>query len=397
MAKVTPDKYRFGGSLRLHILPVFIWLAAVAGVVALFQHRAQRFEVLGMAQGQVRQIATTCIGRLKSVPVGLFQNVKKGDTVAIIDTVLDNEHLEAELATVSAEVQHLMAQLVPAQETLLAEEADRKSDWIARYRRFSVDVEQARLNILEIKTLIETDRMLLEDWDLEVQVSQELLDKKAVTSYDLQKAKVQYDALAKKIEENEKLLAGAEEDLKQAQLRRDEFARQQPHYPEVDSALEVIRKAIMVQEKLVEQLLARRTPLVLKSPIDGRVIQVHGRPRDVALRRPGEVVLRKDGEVVLAGEPILTIAETKPREIIAYAGLRQLGLIRQGMKVQLVKNTEPQQIATSEVTHLGATLERMPEYLWQVPNIPQWGRPILIRIPPGLKLLPGEVVGIRGT
>ena len=115
MAKVTPDKYRFGGSLRLHILPVFVWLAAVAGVVLLFQHRAARFEVLGMAQGQVRQIAATCTGRLISVPVELFQDVKKGDTVAIIDTVLGNENLEAELATVSAEVQHLMAQLVPAQ------------------------------------------------------------------------------------------------------------------------------------------------------------------------------------------------------------------------------------------------------------------------------------------
>ncbi|UCE99438.1 MAG: HlyD family efflux transporter periplasmic adaptor subunit, partial [Planctomycetota bacterium] len=137
--------------------------------------------------------------------------------------------------------------------------------------------------------------------------------------------------------------------------------------------------------------------LILTSPIDGKVIQVHGRPRDVALRRPGELVVRRAGEVVLAGEPILTIAETEPHEIIAYAGLRQLGRIRKGMTVQLVKNTEPQQIATSEVTHIGATLERMPEYMWQVPNIPQWGRPIIIKIPPGLKLVPGEVVGIRGT
>jgi len=395
MAKVTPDNYRFGGSLRLHILPVFVWLAAVAGVVVLFQHRAARFEVLGMAQGQVRQIAATCTGRLISVPVELFQDVKKGDTVAIIDTVLGNENLEAELATVSAEVQHLMAQLVPAQEQLLAEASDRQSDWIARYRRFSVDVEQARLAILEIKTLIETDRMLLEDWDLEVRVSQELLDKKAVTSYDLQKAKVQYDALAKKIGENEKLLAGAEEDLKQAQLRRDEFAQHQPHYPEVDSALEVIRKAIMVQEKLVEQLLARRKPLILKSPIDGVISQILRRP----VRRTGEGIvrqlIRRSGEAVLEGEPILTVADPEPSEIIAWVGREQLGWVHEGMAVELVKSTKPQLIAMSRVTYLGPIMEVIPQRLWQVPDIPQWGRPMLVEIPPGLKLFPGEVVGIK--
>lgn len=396
MAKIGSKSYLFS-RLRLHVLPVFVWLTALACVVALFHQRARRFEILGVAQGQVRQIAATCTGRLKSVPVELFQEVKKGDPVAIIDTVLDNEPIQAQLTTISAEIQHLMAQLVPTQETLLAEAADRETGWIADIRRFSIDVEAARLQVLELKTLLETDRMLLEDWDLEVKVAQQLLDKEAVASYDLEKAKLQYDTLAKKIEENENLLARAEQNLKATQQRRDEFAKRQPFHPPVDGALEVIHKAIMVQEKLMEELLARRTPLVLKAPIDGRVIQVHGRARDVALRRPGEIVLRKEGEVVLAGEPILTVAETKPREIIAYAGLRQLGQVRQGMTVQLVKSAEPAQIATSRIVYLGATLERLPEYLWQVPNIPQWGRPMLIEIPPGLKLIPGEIVGIRGS
>jgi hypothetical protein len=135
---------------------------------------------------------------------------------------------------------------------------------------------------------------------------------------------------------------------------------------------------------------------VLKSPIDGIVVQLQGRARDVALWRPGEFVLRRPDEVVLAGDSILSIAEVKPREVIAYAGQQQLGRVREGMAVQLVKNTEPAQIANSQVAYLGPTLERMPECLWQVPNIPQWGHPMLIPIPPGLKVIPGEMVGIRG-
>jgi len=390
------------GRLSPHVLPVLIWLVAVAAVGALFHHRSQRFEILGMAQGQVRQIAATCTGRLKSVPVELFQEVKKGDVVAVIDTVLDNEHLGAELATVSAEIQHLQAELVHTQETLLAEAANLETDRIAAQRRFSVDVENARLRVLELKATIETDRMLYMrlnnlNSDNKIFILQNISDPNA--QYDLhrlQRTVAEDDVLAKNIEENKRLLVQAEEDLAQAVQRRDEFAQQQPQPPSVGSALDVIHKSIVVQERLIEQILVRREPVVLRSPMDGMVIQLHGRARDVVLRRPGEFVLRRSDEVVLVGDPILSVAEVKPREIIAYASQQQLGRVREGMVVELVKSTEPAQIANSQVAYLGPTLERMPECLWQIPNTPQWGHPMMIEIPPGLRLKPGEIVGIKG-
>jgi len=385
------------GSLRLHILPFLVWLVAVAAVVVLFHHRAMRFEVLGIAQGQVRQIASTCDGRIKNIPIELFEEVKQGDIVAVIDAVLDNEAIEAELAAISAEIQHLMAQLVPTQEQLLAEAADRQTSWLDNGRRFAVDVEAASIRILEQKTILESDRIMLEDLAAEVKIEESLLEKGAVSEpYNLKKAQALHDSLAAKIRESEKLLAQAQQELDEARKRQSEFADHQPYNPSVDSALEVIRKAVNVQEKRLEGVLKRREPVVLKSPIDGVIIQVLGRPRDIALRRPGEVVIGREGEVVLAGEPILTIAETKPREIIAYAGLRQLGQVREGMAVQLVKTIEPAQIAISKVAHLGPTLERLPECLWEMPNIAQWGHPMMIEIPPNLKLKPGEMVGIRG-
>jgi multidrug resistance efflux pump len=386
------------GRLRPHILPVLIWLVAAVGVGILFYHRSQRFEILGMAQGQVRQVAATCTGRLKNVPLELFQEVSKGEVVAIIDTVPDNEHLEAELAVANAEVQRLKAELAHTQQTLLAEAANLETDRTATQRRFYVDVENARLRVLDLKTQLETDRISLGSLELNIKVyfTQNLSDQNDVIYYKLQKIRADRDVMAKKIEENQRLLAQAESNLKQAEQRRDEFVRRQLQHPSLDSALEVIRRAINVQEQKIEMLLARSEPLVLRSPIDGMVIQVLGRPRDVALRRPGELVLLRAGEVVLAGETILTIAETRPREIIAYANRQQLSRIREGMTVQLVKSTEPAQIANSQVAYIGATLERMPECLWEIPNIPQWGHPLLIPVPQGLKVIPGEMVGVRG-
>ncbi len=384
--------------VRPHILPVLIWLVAVTGVAMLFHRRSQRFEILGMAQGQVRQVSSTCTGRLKVVPLELFQQVKAGDVVAVIDTLLDDEHLDAELAAASAQVQYLQAELVDTEQRLLAEAANLKTDRIEAQRRFAIDVENARLRVLELKTLLETDRIMLEDIQLSsrIVVTRTLADQNDVPHYERKRMRVEYSALAKKIEENERLLVQAENDLKQARQRRDDFEQHQLQLPPLDTALDVIRRAINVQEKQIGVLLAKTEALVLKSPIDGMVIQVLGRPRDVALRRPGELVVRRAGEVVLAGETILTIAETEPREIIAYANRQQLSRIREGMPVQLIKNVEPAQIARSQVTYIGATLERMPECLWEIPNVPQWGHPIMVPIPQGLKVIPGEMVGIRG-
>jgi len=391
--------------LRRHLIPVLVWLSVVACVVGLFTRRSRRFEVVGIARGQVRQIAVNCPARLKTVHVQLFDNVKKGQTVAVVNTILDNEQprveLQAQLDPILAEIEHLAAQLVPTQDDLLAEKADRQTNRLSDSRRFSVDVENARVQVLSLRSQIASDRIILEDLAMEAKIVRDLLEQDAVAPYELEKAQVQYNALAKKTEENEHLLEQGKSDLALNQQRWDEYARSHPFHPSVDDALEVIRKQIGVQERLMDGLLSQlealksREALELKAPIDGVVIPVQQRANEVRLRRPGEKILRRPGEVVAAGEPILAIAEVRPSEIIAYVSDKQLGQVEEKMLVELIKDREPPQIATSQITHVGPTMELMPERLWLNPNIPQWGRPVVIDVPEGLELVPGEMVGIR--
>ncbi|MEJ2701186.1 MAG: HlyD family efflux transporter periplasmic adaptor subunit [Sedimentisphaerales bacterium] len=376
---------------RLHLLPVLVWLGALACVVALFSRRSQRFEVLGMAQGQIHQVAATCPARLSNVSVQLFDTVAKGQTVAVVNTVLEDEQpkalLRAQLDTASAEIEHLAAQLVPTQETLSAEEVDRQTARISDARRFEADVENARLDKLRLTTLIETDKMRLEDLGLDVKINEELVAKQAIAPYELQKVKAQHNALAKKIEENKHLLDQTEAALQKAQQRKNEYAQVRPHNPSVDGALDVIRKGIVVQEKRMNELLARiesldsREALELKAPSGGIVSQVLHRP----------------SEVVLAGEPILTVAEPNVTRIIGYATENLMNQIHEGMAVELVRTSEPTkiQIERSEVVYVGPAVEQMPEQLWQNPNVPQWGRPFGVKVPTQMKLVVGERVGIR--
>lgn len=394
MKKISSRNYLLG--LRVHFLPVLVWLAAVACVFGLLLHRTQRFEVLGIAQGQVRQIAATCTGRLKSVHVQLFDKVNVGDTVAVIDTVPDNEDLQSQLDTIAAEIEHLMAQLGPIQDTLLAEQADRQANQIADKRRFAIDVESARLEILRTNALLASDEILLEDLAAEVKITEDLLEKKAVVPYELQKIQVQHDALAKKIQENRNLLEQAKSNLLQNLQRSGDYDQHQLYHPSVDNALDVIRKAIKVQEQLMNEIMVKREPLELKSPVSGVVIPIQIQANQARVQRPGENIFRRPGEVVVPGEPVCAVAQNEPNEIIAYVSGNQLGHVKKGMVVQLIKNRRPEQIAKARVKYLGPTVEIMPEQLWRNPNIPQWGRPILIEVPVGLELVPGELVGIRG-
>ena len=388
-------KNHFKGSVRAHILPVMVWLAAIAGVFYLVQHRSQRFEILGIAQGQVYQIAATCTGRLKSVSVKIYDKVVIGQTLAVVDTVLENETIQAQVNTIKAEIENLTAQLATIAEQYQSENTDRQINYNEENRRFAVDVESTRLNILEYKATLASDRVLLGDLNSELSISKRLFEQKIIEPYELEKAKVQYDTLSKKIEENEKLLNQAENDLKQALQRYAEFKSQKPYYVSVDKALDVIHKQIKVQEQLMAELLERFEPVELKSPINGVVIPIQGNLNDVALRRPGEGVIRRAGEVVREGDQILLIAESEPSEIIAYVDEMQSAYVKEGMTVQVANNADPQQIADLQITYISPVIEQLPERLWSSAGIPQWGRPILIKIHPDLKLYSGALVKIK--
>ena len=392
MKKTTTTSCRFG-RVHVHIVPVIVWLAVVACVVVLFVHRGQRrFELLGIAHSQMYQVCSPVDGRLKTVAVELFEQVSKGQILA----TMNDEPLNAQIATIHAQIQHLGAQLLASRDTMQAEAANLETDAVAAQRRYCVDVENARLRILELKAMVEFDRITAEDLALEVKIAQDLLDQDAIAPYELQKAQTRYNALAGKIKENEHLLTQAQQHFKQAQQRREEFAQHQPVHPSIANAIDTIRKEITVHEKLVDELLLQRQVLTIKSPIDGIVTRIQVNANQMAVLRPGEDVLRRPGEVVLAGEQVLVVAKSQPTEVVAYVGEEQLAQVKEMVSVRLIKNTDPPQIADSQVVSVGPAMELMPQRLWQNPNIAQWGRPVVIKIPPGLKLLPGQTVGIRG-
>ncbi len=211
-------------------------------------------------------------------------------------------------------------------------------------------------------------------------IAQELSDQGDAAIYELKSMGTVREALAKKIEQNEHLLEQAEQDVVMAIKRRDEFAGHLPKHVAIEPVLDVIRKEIIVQEKLIAELRVERELLVLKSPFDGMVSKI----------------ARHIGETVLPGEAVVTIREANPSEIVAYVTEEQVSSIKVGMSVELFKMGRFPKTASSKIKFVCPTLKLLPKRLWNNLNVPQWGRPVLIAVNPDLKLLPDELVRIKG-
>ncbi len=392
MARRHSKSHEFSSSLTRHIGPVVVWLAAVVCVVALFYQRSERIEVLGLARGRVYVAATATTGRLTNMAVGLFEAVQQGQIVAVVDTLPDNDYartlIQEQQETIKAQMTHLAAQLLPAQERLSAQAVNQETNLAADVRRFALDVENSKLRILELRTRIETDRIAARAAAAEIETTRELVDQDVIDASELLRVQLEHDGLTAMIRENERLLAQAQTNQAQATERFNQFSLADVQTPSVENALEVIRKEIDVYDRRFNELMAElsaiesRKAVKILAPFDGIISQVHGTV----------------GGVVDVNQPILTITEDRPSEVVAYINEYLADEIEVGMEVQVVKMGVEVKMIQCEVSSIGPRVEQLPQQLWRSPTLPQWGRPFLIKTDSLdlLDLATGEKVGIRG-
>ena len=233
-------------------IPVFVWLAALGGVTVLFIQQGSRVDFNGLVIGQEQAITVAENGYIKALPVRLYEEVKKGDTLAVVqistigNDMYDTTLIDARRATAQAELERLKAELKAAEAQLEAEQIDRQRDIFDIQRRLAVDVERARISILEAKTELEPNRALLKDLELEVQIAEDLYKDNAIESYEVQKIKSQCEVTRKTVESYQQLLAQAEADYAQAQLRMDEFMQSAALPSAIAKILDPLAKAITV-------------------------------------------------------------------------------------------------------------------------------------------------------
>lgn len=373
-----------GGSLT-RLLPVFVWLAALGGVAVLFVRQGMQVDFNGMVIAQEQMITVAEAGYVQAIPVHLYDDVKKGDVLAVVQvsTVGRPEYntdlIEAQRATAQAELEHLKAELEAMRAEFEVEQIDRNRDTYETQRRLAVDVEQARLGILEVKTQLEPNRALLKDQELEVRVTEDLFRDNAIESYEVQKIKSECEVTRQTVRANEQLLAQAEENFAQAQLRLDEFTSSAPLSKILTQRLDPFIKAVAVQEKLIEEFRLPNDTVVLKAPFDGVVTKLTYHP----------------GQAVMRDIPIMTLVKPAADYVAAWVPQQQIRHLRVDMPVRIITRNNPPRAISSSIARISPSLELVPEQMWKTPNYPEWGQVVIIPIQPGIDLVPNEIVGIK--
>ena len=386
MTRIRSKSYWFR-RLYLHFLPILVWLGTVACVVALFHHRSRRFEVIGIARAEVHDIGTNTRARLVSVSVQLFQKVNKGDPVAVVNTVPDDERIEAEIAIIQAEMDLVEAQLTELRKNYVANVNNLESEWYAEMRAFTADVVAAKAHIVDTNSVLETDLATLKKMQQEIEIFK--IENGAnfgtdIALYNQSKTmEANRDMLQEQIKREEKVLADYQEEWIAAIDRREKYKKEYKPIAgtkdeEAERVIDLAKEALERQKNELEE---RQRDVVLTAPCDGFVSNIYA--------RVGEVVITPDAL-------ILSISEEKPNTIIAYAGEELVGHFAAGKPIEVTKGSEPKQIGRSKVTDIGPRVEQMPARWWRNPTIPRWGRAIQVEIPLGMNLVPGERVGIRG-
>jgi multidrug resistance efflux pump len=188
-----------------------------------------------------------------------------------------------------------------------------------------------------------------------------------VSESDLEVATRDRDTLRYQINELNKLVSQLEVDIQE--MESSGVAQLQPKDPFVEEAKKAQQQKLMLLQK----------PVVLKAPIDGTVSSI--------AKRPGEKVLR--------GEAILTVTAPTSDRIVGY--MRQpLGAIpTTNDTVRVRTRTLHRQVAEAPILRVGTQMEAInPALLSADSTRREVGLPILIPIPDGMHLTPGEFVDL---
>lgn len=373
--RIVPSQAQRMDDFKNRTLPVVVWSVAAIMVLIMLVGRAQRFDYIGLAQSPEYEISSSADGTIETVVVELFQDVDAGDVVV----KLNDERVMASIRTSEATIRQLNAELDATGAQILAETGQGVADWTADLRRFQIDEEQRRLDILSLRVVIESDQVELERVGLELARADSLLDAGLISRSEFDITRLMYEGVRGRIDENLVLLKQTEQEYRAALARREAYEMELPRHPQDDPLLQPLREAIAVESRRLREIELQREALTLRSPVMGRVSQI----------------LCRRGQSVVPGEPILMIAEQSVQEIVAYLDEASGAEVQENTPVMVSSRNGSRTVAESVVLRVSPSIQALPPRLWTNPRVPDYGRAVVIAATPAMHLTPGELVNVK--
>ena len=354
----TPPAQRWR-EFRFRIVPILVFLGALLVLTMMWRQYVAPPTLVGQVESMTAYVSSPKAGTLAQLNLTRMQRVKAGDPVAQVITT-DPKVLTSSLAVIQAEIQLLRVNLQP----------------VIDQQRYAINYDRIRLDWLSQRVDLATGRVKLQLAENDLRRASELFKDKIVSEKVFDQTKTARDTLQAEVEERTKLVAELEQNLQSLRLREDSAEpAQKPSSPQ-----EVLQASIAVQEEKLRLTEAESSPLTLRAPTDGIV----------------SVINHRSGEAIAIGEPVVTLSALSAGWIVGY--IRQPIVVEPvvGMSVEVRARSLKRAIGRGRILQVGTQMEAIDPALLPPSNFrtPVLGLPVLVSLPPGLKLLPGEVVDL---
>jgi multidrug resistance efflux pump len=337
----TPASQRWR-EFRIQVLPFVMFVLILVAIVVLWRNYVQPIGVIGFAETNQVSVTSLTDGIIETLYVDSFQSVTQGQVIAIV-TMTSPDLIRAQIVSAQADVQLM---------------GDRMMIDHERVRQNLLDAEQKLLEYKVDQAAAQSELGLraTEFKRAETEYSQKIL-----SQADFDRAKIAFDTLAGQIKARNEAIDSLAKSLEL--MRKTD--KNQP--TGVDSALNAKRDEL--------ELLLK--PSTLRAPIDGMVSIVH----------------KRQGERILRGDSVATILDPVARRIIGYVRQPVSLVPTTNDNVQILKRTAPSLATQGRIERIGAQFEFInPALLAADSKRMEVGLPILVSVPPGFPLVPGEYV-----
>lgn len=359
---------------RERIFPLMTWCVAIGVAAVLYQRQGQHVDVIGLMESKGVLVAAIEDGTLEGLGVELYETVTEGEVIGILDGAL----IEAELVVAMAELQRLRSEFDAGRALIEKDFAEREKDTFNDYRRFLINAEGARLDLLEKTVEQSVNRVKIERFNIVQESQRRLVDANIVDSLAYEETRLQYEAVVEDVRLTEKTIEFLQERMEMLEARAKEFESPLPD-PELEVILSPLQSGIAVQEAQIKLVETRRAQNILRAPIAGVVSNIFHRP----------------GDVLMAGTPIISITNPRADTVVAYLDDSDRTGIAVGTEVTVSSRASNGPEIKGAVTRVGQTIEEVPLPLRRNQRMLQWGLPVVVSQLPDSNFLPGEVVNLR--
>lgn len=351
------------------IFGVTVWLAAAAGAWILYKAEPAPPVAVAIAESREHRVSPVRLGRLVALEVTEGQRIAPGQVIARFET-----------ATARQEVSVARAQLQQAAAAVRATGGAFDSEVLQAGRNFREEVEAAELELGNARSSFARDRAEHAKLAADLERERNLVERGLTKSDRL----VSMDQRRSVIEESVKVwparIQTLEARARGASRRLADWEKAHAEGSEASrgTQLQPLQAKVREQEESLQLLNSQIDQSVLRATVHSYVSLIHARP----------------GDVVKPGDPVATLVEAMPRQVLAYVDERRGAPLPRGTRVVATQRGTERRQWEGVVSAVSAGVTELPKRLWVNPAYPAWGRAMYITLPPEASLAPGEMLDV---